>query len=70
MEKDWIMIYQADEEYKAEIVRQKLESYGLHPVLMDKKDDEFRIGQVEIFIAPEEAQQARRVLAETTEEDE
>ena len=69
MEKDWIMIYQADEEYKAEIIRQLLENHGLHPVLMDKKDDEFRIGQVEIFIAPEEADQARHIMSENVEEE-
>ncbi len=69
MEKDWIMIYQADEEYKADIIRQLLENHGLHPVLMDKKDDEFRIGQVEIFIAPEEAEQATRVMTENAEKE-
>jgi len=64
MEKDWVLIYQADEEYKAEIIKQLLEDNGLHPVLMDHKDNEFRLGQVELFVSPLEMDQAKTVIAE------
>ena len=62
MEESWICIYQADEEYKAEIIKQLLEKHDLHPVLMDHKDDEFRIGQVELYISPLEAESAKMVI--------
>ncbi len=64
MEKDWKLIYQADEEYKGMVVKQLLENHGLHPVLMDHKDDEFRIGQVEIFISPLEEAAAKAIIKE------
>lgn len=64
MEAGWLKIYSADEEYQAEIIKSLLENHGLHPVLLDKKDDEFRIGFAEIYIAPEEAQQARTIIEE------
>ena len=56
------MVYQADEEYKAEIIRQLLESGKLHPVVMDRKDDEFRIGNVEVYVSPLEADIAVRLI--------
>ncbi|NND31955.1 MAG: hypothetical protein HKN76_05135 [Saprospiraceae bacterium] len=68
MEKEWICIYQADEEYKAEVIKQLLEHRGLHPVLMDHKDDEFRIGQVEIFISPLEYEEAKKTIEENQQQ--
>ncbi len=68
MEKDWVLIYQADEEYQGEIMKQLLLDNGLHPVLLDRKDDEFRIGQVELFISPLEQEEAREIMAKNEEE--
>ena len=64
MTDNWIRIYRADEEYQAKIIQQLLEGYGLHPVIMDRKDDEFRIGEVELYIAPEEAERAEKIIVE------
>ena len=64
------MIYRAAHEYQAEVVKNKLESQGLHPVILDRKDDEFMIGEVEVYVAPEEEEAARKFLSEeaSTEE--
>ena len=64
MTEGWIMCYQADEEYKVEVIKQLLENAGLHPVVMDRRDSEFRFGNVELLISPEEQQQALRVIEE------
>jgi hypothetical protein len=64
MQEGWICIYEADEEYKAELIKQLLEGQNLHPVIMDRKDDEFRIGQVEIYISPLEYDTAHKLLEE------
>ena len=69
MQDGWILVYQADEEYKAEVIKQLLENHNLHPVLLDHKDDEFRIGSVEIYISPLEAEAARTVIDENSEEE-
>ncbi len=68
MEKDWVLIYRADEEYQGEIIKQLLLDNGLHPVLLERKDDEFRIGQVEVFISPLELQKAKEVMTKNEEE--
>ncbi len=67
MEEGWILVYRTDEEYKAEIIRQLLENHQLHPVMLDQKDDEFRIGDVEIYVSPLEAEDARLVIEQNTE---
>ena len=67
MIENWIRVYQVDEEYQAEIVKSLLEKYDLHPVLMDRKDDEFRLGFAEIFVAPEEAKKAMEIIRKNQE---
>ncbi|MBK8505324.1 MAG: DUF2007 domain-containing protein [Saprospiraceae bacterium] len=67
MQEGWILVYQADEEYKAEIIKQLLESSELHPVVMDRKDDEFRIGNVEVYVSPLEADAAIQLIRANSE---
>ena len=66
MQDGWILVYQADEEYKGEIIKQLLENNNLHPVLLDHKDDEFRIGTVEGYVSPLEAETAIAVIDQNT----
>jgi len=58
----WVLCYQADEEYKVEIIKQLLESQGLHPVMLDHRDSEFRLGNVELYVAPEEQAGALKAI--------
>ena len=64
MESDWIKIYDSDEEYQAKLIKDLLENHGLHPVLLDKKDDEFRLGHAEVYVSKEEAEKAASVIKE------
>ena len=63
----WIKIYTAEQEYQAEVIKQLLENSALHPVMLDQKDDEFRLGTVAVFVAPEEVEKAKQVLADNKE---
>lgn len=64
MEAGWIKVFSANEEYQAEVIKSLLENNGLLPVLLDKKDDEFRIGVAEIYVAPQEAEKAKTIITE------
>ena len=64
MKEGWLKIFSADEEYQAEVIKSLLENNGLHPVLLDAKDDGFRLGYAEVYVAPEEAEKAKAVIAE------
>lgn len=58
----WIKVYSATEEYQAEIIKSLLSSNGLNPVLYDRKGDGFRLGNVDVYTTPEEAEQAIRII--------
>ena len=66
----WTAVYRSAHEYQAALIADILEEHGLHPVIMDRKDDEFLIGDVEVYVAPEEAEQAKRVIGENATEEE
>ena len=67
MEKNWIKVYTASEEYQAQLIVSLLEKYELHPVMMDKKDDEFRIGYAEVYVAQEEEERAVEIIESNKE---
>ena len=67
MVEGWLKIFSGDEEYQAEVIKSLLEHNGLHPVILDRKDDEFRLGYAEVYVAPEEADQAFKLIAQNQE---
>lgn len=66
----WHKVYTGEHEYQAQLIVELLEAHGLHPVLLDRKDDEFRIGEAEVYVAPEELEAARRAIRENRTEEE
>lgn len=60
----WIKIYTAQQEYQVEVIKHLLENNELHPVMLDRKDEEFRIGTVDLYIAPEELEKAKQIIAD------
>jgi len=64
MEAGWVKVFTADEEYQAEVIKSLLANSGLLPVLLDRKDDEFRIGVAEVYVAPEESEKAKTIITE------
>lgn len=64
------MVHRSAHEYQASVVKDLLEKHGLHPVILDRKDDEFLIGEVEVFVAPEEEADARQIISENITEEE
>lgn len=64
MEEGWMVVYRSAYEYQSSLVADILEEHGLHPVMLDRKDDEFLIGEVEVYVAPEEAEQAQKLIRE------
>ena len=49
---NWQKVYFDKTEYRAEIVRAVLEDNGLQPVLINKKDSTYHLGQFEVHVAP------------------
>ncbi len=67
MKEGWLKIYSGEEEYQANVIKSLLENNGLHPVLLDKKDDEFRLGWADIYISAAEAEKAKEIIDQNHE---
>ena len=58
----WNKVFTSPEEFEAVLIRDLLEENGLHPVMLSQKDSEFLLGEVGVFVAPEEAEKAFSVI--------
>ncbi len=62
MEQDWKLVYSAKSVYDAEMMRGMLESAGIEPVVMNKQDSSYLFGDVEVYVSPEQAEQAETII--------
>ena len=62
MVEGWYKVFKSTEEFEAVIIKELLEENGLHPVLLNQKDSEFLLGDVGVFVAPEEGEMALEVI--------
>ena len=62
--KNWQKVYTTDKVYRATIIKDVLEENFLRPVLINKQDTIYKIGQVEIYVPPEEVLLAIKIIDE------
>lgn len=62
MERGWVKIYTSDDFFKSEMVRQVLADHELSAILINKQGFPYRIGEVEIYIHPDNFQQAIEII--------
>ena len=62
MEQGWIKIYTSDDFFKSELVRQVLTDYDLSAILTNKQGFPYRIGEVEVYIHPDNFHQAIEII--------
>jgi len=55
---DWKRIYSTPLQHLALMVESALEQANFHPVVINKKDTSYHFGFYEIFVAPQEAEEA------------
>ena len=59
----WQKVFSAPEAYKAEIVKDILESNGLNPVIVNKKDSAYtNLGQFEVHVAADEVIKSLNII--------
>lgn len=62
MEKNWVKIFQASNEQKVTIACQVLHENGIEAVVMNKKDQSFLFGMVELYVSGEKQEEAKFIL--------
>lgn len=68
MEDDYILLTTAADVYEAEMVRGLLEENGLEVQVLNKKDSEFLIGEIEVYVLKDQASTAKEILSQQNEE--
>jgi len=70
MEDNWKVVYTADRLYKVELVKGLLDQAKIESVIMNKKDSEFPVGDVELFVDDKDYDKAREIVVEQHKESE
>ena len=58
----WLKVFTSSSFHRTEIVRAVLEDNDLNPVLVNKKDAAYQIGDYEIYVAPEDVLKAIKII--------
>ncbi|MBS0001247.1 MAG: hypothetical protein KFF73_19840 [Cyclobacteriaceae bacterium] len=58
----WQRVYADPVMYKAEIVKAVLEEHNLKPVLVNKQDSNYKFGNFEIYVNPDEVIRAIKLI--------
>jgi len=67
MEDTWVKVYSADNEYAVEIVKGLLDESGIESVILNRKDSEFLIGEVELYVENKDFTSATEIIAGKSE---
>jgi len=59
---NWQRVYSDRTEYRAEIVKAVLEDHHLQPVIVNKKDSTYHLGQFEVHVAPDNVMKAIKII--------
>jgi uncharacterized protein YqgQ len=70
MKENWKIVYTADRLYKVELVKGLLDQDDIESVIMNKKDSEFPVGDVELFVDEKDYEKARAIVLEHHKESE
>lgn len=71
---DWVEVFRSSTDYEADIVRDRLDDAGIPAVVFTQRDHVFNLNvgnlaRVSVRVPAQHAEEARRVLAETVDEE-
>lgn len=62
MTEGWVKVYTSADFFKSELVRQLLTENEIEAVILNKQGYPYNIGQVEVYVQPNLAQQATDII--------
>jgi hypothetical protein len=60
----WMIVFSTDQDYKAEIANEILDENDIEAVIMNKKDSNYKFGEIEVYVMDEDVELARKLLKE------
>ena len=64
MEKNWVKIYESNDEVKIEMARQILEDNNIDSVILNKKDRSYGFGEFELYCMRDYVLRAKLLIKE------
>lgn len=65
MDDNWKKVYTVGRLYNAELIKGMLEEKGIECVIMNKRDSELPVGDVEIYVESKNYDKARQLIIES-----
>jgi replication initiation and membrane attachment protein DnaB len=62
MEEGWVKIYQTNNSYDAEIIKQVMERENIACIVMNKQDSSFFFGSIEIYVQEDDQEAAKKII--------
>jgi hypothetical protein len=67
MDENWVLLKTTSDDFTAEIIKGMLEENQIEIVVMNKRDSEFLLGEVELYVHRNDVEKANVLLAEHQE---
>jgi len=67
MDENWVLLKTTSDDFTAEIISGMLKENQIEPIVMNKRDSEFLLGEVELYVQNTDLEKAKQLLAEHKE---
>lgn len=67
MDENWVLIKTTNDDFTAEVIKGMLEENQIETIVMNKRDSEFLVGYVELYVQNTDFEKANQLLAEHRE---
>lgn len=68
MEKEWVIVYETNDPYRANIIKAALEDAGINCVILDTKGNTFTsIGDAKIYVHESDLEEAELIISDIHE---
>lgn len=59
---NWISVYETDQLYRAELVKDILNNEEVDAVILNRKDSSYHFGSIQVMIHPEDKEKAAKIV--------
>ncbi|HNX07172.1 MAG TPA: DUF2007 domain-containing protein [Bacteroidales bacterium] len=62
MEKDWVLVFETNKDFEAEMVKGMLEENNISVFVINKKDSAYLFGNIELYVLPDNLVEAKTFI--------
>lgn len=59
---NWISVYETDQPYRAELVKDLLNNEDVNAVILNRKDSSYHFGNIQVMVTPEDREKATKIV--------